>query len=129
LGRKTIADAKNNNRFCWNELATKDGAACTKFYCDLFGWTPHVQNFGPTTYTTFRQEGQDVGGLLQMTAEWGDMPAHWMAYVGVPDVDACAKRIVELGGKVCVPPTDISVGRFAVVSDPSGATFSIITLK
>jgi predicted enzyme related to lactoylglutathione lyase len=37
--------------------------------------------------------------------------------------------VTELGGKVCVPPTDIPVGRFAVVNDPEGATFSIITLK
>jgi predicted enzyme related to lactoylglutathione lyase len=52
-----------------------------------------------------------------------------MSYVAVADVDACARRVTELGGKVCVPPTDISVGRFAVVNDPGGATFSIITLK
>ncbi len=67
--------------------------------------------------------------MLQMTPEWGEMPSHWMSYVAVPDVDATARRITALGGKVCVPPTDISVGRFAVVNDPTGATFSIITLK
>jgi hypothetical protein len=30
---------------------------------------------------------------------------------------------------VCIPPTDISVGRFAVVEDPDGAVFSIIQWK
>jgi predicted enzyme related to lactoylglutathione lyase len=81
------------------------------------------------TYTLFKQDGKDVGGMLQMTAEWAGVKPHWMAYVAVEDVDACAKKIPELGGKVCVPPTDISVGRFAVVEDPAGAVFSIITLK
>jgi predicted enzyme related to lactoylglutathione lyase len=121
------------NRFCWNELATPDSAGSTRFYSELFGWTPRTVPFEGMTYTIFQankeMDGQDVCGMLQMTAEWGQMPAHWMAYVAVPDVDACAKRVTELGGKVCVPPTDISVGRFAVVNDPGGATFSIITLK
>jgi predicted enzyme related to lactoylglutathione lyase len=124
-----MAEPLNGNRFCWNELATSDTAAAGRFYTELFGWTAHAQPFGPHTYTIFRQDGKDIGGMLQMMPEWGQMPSHWMAYVAVPDVDACARRVTELGGKVCVPPTDISVGRFAVVKDQTGATFSIITLK
>ena len=52
-----------------------------------------------------------------------------MAYIHVADVDATAAKIKEHGGSVCVPPTDISVGRFAVVQNPARATFSIIKLK
>jgi predicted enzyme related to lactoylglutathione lyase len=118
-----------NNRFCWNELATADAAGCEKFYSQLFGWGIKHVPFGHGTYTIFQADGKDVCGMLQMTAEWGNVPAHWMGYVAVEDVDGCAKKIQELGGKVCVPPTDISVGRFAVVNDPSGAVFSIIKLK
>lgn len=53
-----------------------------------------------------------------------------MAYVAVDDVDEAARRVWELGGKVCVPPQDIpEVGRFCVVNDPAGATLSLITLS
>jgi predicted enzyme related to lactoylglutathione lyase len=52
-----------------------------------------------------------------------------MPYISVDDCDAYAKKITENGGKVCVPPTDISVGRFAVVEDSQGTFFSIIKLK
>jgi predicted enzyme related to lactoylglutathione lyase len=117
------------NTFCWNELATTDAPGCSKFYTSLFGWTAQDMPMGPTTYTLFKQGGQDVGGMLQMTAEWAGVRPHWMAYVAVEDVDGCACRITELGGKVCVPPTDIPVGRFAVVEDPTGAVFSIIRLN
>jgi predicted enzyme related to lactoylglutathione lyase len=58
--------------------------------------------------------------------EWQNVPTHWMMYVYVDDVDAAAAKVAQLGGKVCVPPTDIGVARFAVVSDPAGTTFSII---
>jgi predicted enzyme related to lactoylglutathione lyase len=116
------------NRFCWNELATTDATACARFYGDLFGWTSTTKQIGPMAYTTFQEGGQDAGGMLQMTAEWAGVRPHWMAYVAVADTDACTRRIAALGGKVCVEPTDIPMGRFAVVEDPTGAVFSIIKL-
>ena len=117
------------NTFCWNELNAKDAAACKKFYTAVFGWTADDQPMGPHMYTIFKKGDQQVGGMLQMTAEWGDVKPHWMPYISVDDVDACAKTITDNGGAVCVPPTDIAVGRFAVVSDPNGGFFSIIKLK
>ena len=49
-----------------------------------------------------------------------------MPYFQVTDCDATASKAKELGGNVMVPPTDLaSVSRFAVVSDPQGATFAI----
>lgn len=64
-----------------------------------------------------------IGGIVEEKA----IPAsHWMPYCSVPDVDAAAARVKELGGTVCVPPTDIpNTGRFAVVGDPQGAYFSL----
>jgi predicted enzyme related to lactoylglutathione lyase len=65
--------------------------------------------------------------MMAMGPEWGEIKPHWMPYISVPDVDVAAGRITELGGKVCVPPTDIpNVGRFAVFADPTGAHCSII---
>jgi uncharacterized protein len=41
-------------------------------------------------------------------------------------VDATAARIEPLGGKVWVQPKDIpTVGRLAVVGDPTGALFAL----
>ena len=52
----------------------------------------------------------------------------WVPYVTVADVDALVKKVVSLGGKVHMPPTDIpTVGRFAVIKDPQGATLNVIT--
>jgi predicted enzyme related to lactoylglutathione lyase len=125
-----MAEKPTDNTFCWNELATRDAAGCEKFYTALFGWTTEHVPIPGGHYTMFKLGDRQVGGMLQMTAEWpGEIRPHWMPYIAVADVDACAARITELGGKVCVPPTDISVGRFAVVSDPSGGTFSIIKMK
>jgi predicted enzyme related to lactoylglutathione lyase len=117
------------NVFCWNELTAKDAAACKKFYGAVFGWTAHDMPTGPMTYTIFKKGDKDVAGMLQMSAEWGDAKPHWMPYISVDDCDAYAEKIKAAGGTVCVPPTDISVGRFAVVGDPDGSLFSIIRLN
>jgi predicted enzyme related to lactoylglutathione lyase len=75
-------------------------------------------------------EGRPVGGMFQMGTEFGNTPSHWMPYVAVDDVDAKAAQVKELGGNVCVPPTDIpNVGRFCVINDPTGATISLIKLS
>jgi molybdopterin-guanine dinucleotide biosynthesis protein A len=113
--------------FSWNELATTDTAAASKFYTELLGWTTESVPMAHGTYTIFSAGGKKVGGMLAMGPEWGDIKPHWMPYISVPDVDAAAKRIGELGGKVLVPPTDIpNVGRFSVFQDPTGGHCSVI---
>lgn len=118
---------------CWAELASKDLAAATKFYSELLGWTMKTSEAAGMNYTEFQAAGRSIGGMYQMTAECGgdaNAPSHWMSYVSVTDVDASAKRVEELGGKICVPPMDIpNVGRFCVINDPTGATISLITLR
>jgi hypothetical protein len=124
--------------FCWQELATTDLDAAQSFYKTLLGWEikegkdPACEGSEgpPTVYNEIVNAGEHVGGMYKMGPEHGGAPSHWMAYVAVDDVDAKARQVWELGGKVCVPPTDIpNVGRFCVVNDPTGATISLITLK
>jgi predicted enzyme related to lactoylglutathione lyase len=115
--------------FCWNELATTDLEAAKKFYIELLGWKLKESNAVGMVYNEIVVGERHIGGLYQMTAEQGNAPSHWMAYVAVDDVDECARRVWELGGKVIVPPMDIpNTGRFCVISDPTGATLSLIKL-
>jgi len=109
---------------------TTDPAAAEAFYKKVVGWdtTP----FGPVgSYTVLNNStGAGVGGVMGIPAEAKGMPPNWMIYVGTPDVDATAKRVTELGGRVHKQPSDIpGVGRFAVVEDPTGAVFNIFTPK
>ena len=127
-----------NGSFCWNELSTTDDAAAVKFYTELLGWEVKRSEVtgscegaegASTVYNEIVVGGRHVGGIYKMGPESGGAPPHWMAYVAVEDVDAKARQVEELGGKVCVPPTDIpNTGRFCVINDPTGATVSLITL-
>jgi len=114
--------------FCWNELATNDVEAAKKFYASLLGWTTKEMPMQSGVYTIFNTGDKDVGGMYMITEEMGQVPPHWMGYITVDDVDAMVKKTEELGGKVCMAPTDIpEVGRMAVITDPTGATISLMT--
>jgi predicted enzyme related to lactoylglutathione lyase len=117
--------------FVWCELLTTDTAAAESFYKKVVGWTSAP--FGPGGYIVFNNSaGSGVGGVMKLPDQAKQMgaPPHWMMYVGTPDVDGMAVRIAQMGGRVLKQPDDIpTVGRFAVVQDPYGASFAIFTPK
>jgi predicted enzyme related to lactoylglutathione lyase len=129
--RKHIGVQLNNqpNTLCWSELATTNTDDAAAFYTKLFGWSTKAGDAAPDMYTEFINGGIPIGGMLQMPAEWGNVPSHWAPYFQVTDCDATVKQAQALGATIRVPPTDIpNVGRFAVIQDAQGAHFSIIKL-
>lgn len=114
----------------WNELTTRDFDAAKGFYATVFGWTAHDLDNPDMAYTEWQLDGRTIGGMMPMVGDmWpADLPNHWMVYFGSADTDATCTRLTELGGTVHVPPFDTPAGRISVVTDPSGAVFSIITL-
>jgi predicted enzyme related to lactoylglutathione lyase len=115
--------------FCWSELLTRDTAAAAKFYTALFGWKTKVTEGAGFPYTHWQNDGADIGGMMAIMKEWGPMPPNWVNYVQVQNCDETAAKATSLGGKVCMPPTDIpNTGRFAMVQDPQGAMLSLIAL-
>jgi uncharacterized protein len=118
--------------FVWCELLTTDTAAAESFYKRVVGWT--AKPFGPDgSYTVFNNSlDSGVGGVMKLpdAAKQMGAPPHWMMYVGTPNVDETAVRVAQLGGRVLKQPDEIpTVGRFAVVQDPFGASFAIFTPK
>jgi uncharacterized protein len=116
----------------WNELTTRDAAGSKEFYPAVLGWTPNDLDMGDMgTYTDWMLGSKRIAGMMPMVGDmWpAELPNHWMIYFAVADTDEAADKVRAMGGAVPVPPTDIPPGRFAVVSDPHGAHFSIIKLN
>jgi uncharacterized protein len=113
----------------WCEVNTRNAAAAAAFYCGVFGLTGHVMEMQGTPYHTLNQDETLVCGVLQMTAEWGDMPPHWMPYFAVASADAARTKVEANDGTVPFGPFDTPYGRVCVVQDPQGATVSLIELS
>jgi predicted enzyme related to lactoylglutathione lyase len=112
--------------FIWYELMTTDQDAAEKFYRAVVGWKTADAGQPDMRYTILSAGDRGMGGVMKIPA--AGMPPAWLGYIGVPDTDAAAKQIVEAGGAIHHPPDNIpNVGRFAVVSDPGGAVFQLLT--
>ena len=115
--------------FCWAELYTHDTDAAEAFYLEVLPWEAARKDGGPMPYTEWVVGGNSVGGMMKISPEMGPVPPHWMTYIAVDDCDACVTRATELGGQVKMPAMTIEgVGRFAILEDPTGASFAVITL-
>lgn len=114
---------------CWNELTVRDIDTAKRFYAAVFGWDAVSRGAAGSPFGEWQLGGRTVGGMVQMNEMWPpEVPSHWMVYFAVDDTDAAAARAERLGGKISVPPTDIPPGRFAVLNDPQGGFFSVITM-
>jgi predicted enzyme related to lactoylglutathione lyase len=116
--------------FSWNELESRDPAAAKRFYGPVFGWEfDEEEGPGGMAYDVAKVNGSRVAGMADVKGRISDgIPAHWMTYFSVDDAEAAVAKVKAAGGTVYVEPVDIPLGRFAMVSDPWGAGFSLVEL-
>lgn len=122
------------NTLCWTELYTTDPARAKSFYHSVFGWATEDMPMGAFTYTVVLPSGggQEAaqGGIMGMNDEMlgAGMKPRWQPYFEVADCDAVVATTSERGGGVFMQPEDVEgVGRLALLADPFGAPFAIIT--
>jgi uncharacterized protein len=113
--------------FLWEELATDDVEGAKRFYTEVFGWKTEDMDMGEAgTYTLLKRNGDpDAGGI---TAKPAGAPggASWYPYLATDDVDAGVSKAKELGATVILEPVEMpTVGRFAILIDPTGAAFGL----
>lgn len=116
-------------RLVWHELMTNDPEAAQTFYKKVIGWGTQPWE-GNIDYTMWMAGDVPVGGVMNLPEEAAKSgaPPNWLTYVEVPDADETVAQAKSLGAQVLAGPQDIpQVGRFAVLQDPQGAVFAIIT--
>ncbi len=118
-----------SNAVVWNELNTRDPEAAKSFYGDVFGWGFEEREFETGTYTSLKVGEATAGGMIDITGRAPDeVPAHWLVYFDVDDVDATVAKATDSGGGVALEAFDIAeVGRIAIVKDPFEAVFAVMT--
>jgi predicted enzyme related to lactoylglutathione lyase len=116
-----MADNTVRGRFVWHELVTPNGEGAHEFYSKAVGWKTQAWE-QDSSYQMFVAST----GPLGATVESRDGVPHWVPYVGVTDVDATVAKATALGAKVAMEPASLpNAGRYAVLTDPHGATFGV----
>ena len=116
-----MADNTVRGRFVWHELMTPNAAGAHEFYSKAVGWKTQAWE-QDKSYQMFTAPS----GPLGASVEAREGTPQWVAYVGTDDVDATVEAATRLGAKVTTPPTALpNAGRYAVLTDPQGATFGV----
>jgi uncharacterized protein len=110
-----------------NELDSRDLDGAARFYGSVFGWSVEpIEVGGQVVYGSVQLGGRLVAGMLPMGPHFpAAIPAHWVPYFGVDDVEAAAERAKAAGGGVTMGPQEVPSGRFYALHDPHGASFCI----
>lgn len=111
--------------FCWAQLMTGDVDAAVAFYTRVFGWSA-----APMGEVIVLSTGDVQRATIARFPEGRAMPANWLNYLAVADVDATYARALSLGATSLMGPAEMgTMGRFAVLADPCGAVFALWTQK
>ncbi|WP_336047923.1 VOC family protein [Streptomyces sp. CA2R101] len=113
----------------WNELNTTDPSAAATFHKAALGIDSAPME-GAENYYALTVNGRPVGGMQPMSEQMpSGTPSHWLVYFAVTDTDGTVDKITAAGGAALQQPFDMVAGRMAVVADPQGATFAVISPK
>jgi predicted enzyme related to lactoylglutathione lyase len=120
------------NTFGWAELNARGVEKAKPFYKKVFGWNDKKSE-GPADappYWEFNLGGDSFAGGMEMNPMVpAEMPSYWLAYFSVDDVDKAFDKAIYAGGKELMAPDNFPGGRFAIVSDPTGAVFGLLNMK
>ena len=112
----------------WIDLTVPNAEELRAFYADVTGWT--AQPVGMGEYNDFSMcapgSGTPIAGVCHARGSNQGLPAQWLIYVTVADLDRGVERCIDLGGTLLREPTPMgSMGRYCVIQDPAGAVAAL----
>ena len=111
----------------WTDLTVSDAEEIRKFYSDVVGWTSDPVDMGG--YNDFNMNApatnDAIAGICHARGGNAELPAQWIVYITVENLDDSVRRCEELGGKILAGPKGAGGGRYCVIEDPAGAVAAL----
>ncbi len=118
----------------WLDLTVPDAVRASAFYCAVLGTTTSAIGMRDAQgeYEDFclhpsaSPEAGALAGVCHARGANTKIPAVWMPYFAVPDLDTAIAQVQKLGGEVVDGPRSCGgTMRVAFVRDPDGASFGL----
>ncbi|MFQ5525306.1 MAG: VOC family protein [Thermoanaerobaculia bacterium] len=108
----------------WIDLTSPDAEVTRDFYAAVVGWKTQPVDMGE--YSDFNMlapaSGEPKAGVCHARGANQDIPAAWMIYIVVADLDASLAACRERGGEILGEPRSMGgASRYAFIRDPAGA--------
>jgi len=111
----------------WMDLTVPEAGAVRDFYQAVVGWRSEgVAMGGYDDYCMLPEEGGPVAGVCHARGVNAGLPAQWLIYITVANLEQSLAAVRAGGGEVVRPTKSLGGhGRFAVVKDPAGAVCAL----
>ena len=112
----------------WCDLTVKNAEEVKDFYAKVVGWQPDGVSMGDyEDFTMIAPEsGKVAAGVCHAKGPNAKLPAQWLIYITVEDVDKSAEQCVLLDGKLILEPKAMpGYGKYCVIQDPAGAVCAL----
>ncbi|WP_392841294.1 VOC family protein [Streptomyces sp. LN500] len=116
--------------YCWAEVFTRDPAKSDAFFPAVFPYRVKQMQDDAIDFALYDLGADPVLGRMRMTDDFPpEVPPYLNVYFTVEDCDAAVAKATERGAILRFGPMTSPFGRFAALSDPQGAAFSVIDVK
>lgn len=116
--------------YCWAEVFTREPEKADVFFPAVFGYGAKQMDDAAIDFRMYDLGGNTVLGRMKMTDDFpSEVPPYVNIYFTVEDCDAAVAKATERGAILRFGPMSSPFGRFAALSDPQGAAFSVIDIK
>ncbi|HBL29392.1 MAG TPA: glyoxalase [Acidobacteria bacterium] len=112
----------------WFDLTVENADEVRAFYRNVVGWTETPLDMGGYSDHCMNQpgDGKTVAGICHARGGNAGLPAQWLLYIIVADLDESLKQCEAGGGKVLRGPLSYGAqGRYAIIQDPAGAAAAL----
>ncbi|MGW9029273.1 VOC family protein [Streptomyces sp. NPDC055722] len=113
--------------YCWAEVFTREPEKSDAFFLAVFPYRAKRIEDEAIDFIVFELDGGPVLGRMKMTEDFPpEVPSYVNVYFTVENCDAAVERATKNGAVLRFGPMDSPFGRFAALTDPQGANFSVI---
>ncbi|MFG3044305.1 VOC family protein [Streptomyces sp. NPDC048241] len=113
--------------YCWSEVFTREPEKADAFLSGVFPYRMKEMADERVDFRLFDLGADPVLGRMRMGEEFPpEVPSYVNVYFTVEDCDAAVARATGKGAVLRFGPMTSPFGRFAALTDPQGAHFSVI---
>jgi predicted enzyme related to lactoylglutathione lyase len=121
-------DVKEVGEIVWVDYTVPNADKVQDFYRSVIGW--EASEFKMGDYSDYvvktADTKQTVAGICHARGDNAALPANWMVYIKVSNLDESLAAARSNGGEILAGPKEFGKARFCVLKDPAGAAFAII---
>jgi len=126
---------KQLGEIAWMDLSVPNAEQVKNFYQKLLGWKSEAvkMSCNGESYSDFAMSAENkessaetdsstfVTGVCHAKGANSDMPAAWLPYFLVADIEQAVTTVQEEGGKLVTKIKSLGDDKYVVIKDPAGA--------